>query len=106
LEADIFPVIGNRPVSEIQALEMVNMIKAIQRWGASAIAKRYYQMAGQVFRYAVAHGVAERNPAGDIKPSDILPSRRQTNYARVDAKELPALLRAIEAYQSTPSLGC
>ncbi|NBO56240.1 MAG: integrase, partial [Actinobacteria bacterium] len=47
-------------------------------------------------------GIAERNPAGDVKPSDILPSRRQTNYARVDAKELPALLRAIEAYQGTP----
>jgi integrase len=59
-------------------------------------------MTGQVFRYAIAHGMAERNPAGDVKPSDILPSRRQTNYARIDAKELPALLRAIEAYQGTP----
>ncbi len=59
-------------------------------------------MTGQVFRYAIAHGIAERNPASDIKPSDILPSRRQTNYSRVDAKELPSLLRAIEAYKGTP----
>jgi integrase len=78
------------------------MMKAIQRRGALDIAKRCYQMTSQVFRYAIAHGLAERNPAGDIKPSDILPSRRQTNYARVDAKELPALLRAVEAYQGTP----
>jgi integrase len=89
-------------VSEIQAPELVKMMKAIQRRGALDIAKRCYQMTGQVFRYAIAHGIAERNPAGDIKPSDILPSRRKTNYARVDAKELPSLLRAIEAYQGTP----
>ena len=102
LEADVFPLIGSRPVSEIQAPELVKMMKAIQRRGALDIAKRCYQMTGQVFRYAIAHGIAERNPAGDVKPSDILPSRRQTNYARIDAKELPALLRAIEAYQGTP----
>jgi integrase len=102
LEADVFPVIGSRPVSEIQAPELVKMMKAIQHRGALDIAKRCYQMTGQVFRYAIAHGIAERNPAGDIKPSDILPSRLKTNYARVEAKELPALLRAIEAYQGTP----
>jgi len=101
-EADVFPAIGSRPVSEIQAPELVKMMKAIQRRGALDIAKRSFQMTGQVFRFAVAHGIAERNPASDIKPGDILPSRRQTNYARVDAKELPALLRAIEAYQGTP----
>jgi integrase len=102
LETDVFPIIGSRPISEIQAPELVKMMKAIQRRGALDIAKRCYQMTGQVFRYAIAHGLAERNPAGDIKPSDILPSRRQTNYARVDAKELPSLLRAIETYQGTP----
>ena len=102
LEADVFPVIGSRPVSEIQAPELVKMMKAIQHRGALDIAKRCYQMTGQVFRYAIAHGIAERNPASDIKPSDILPSRFKTNYARVEAKELPALLRAIEAYQGTP----
>jgi integrase len=101
LEADVFPVIGSRPVSEIQAPELVKMMKAIQRRGALDVAKRCYQMTSQVFRYAIAHGLAERNPAGDIKPSDILPSRRQENYARIDARELPALLRAIEAYRGT-----
>ena len=103
LETDVFPLIGGRPVSEIQAPELVKMMKAIQNRGALDIAKRCFQMTGQVFRYAIAHGIAQRNPASDIKPGDILPSRRQTNYARVDAKELPGLLRAIEAYQGTPT---
>jgi integrase len=102
LEADVFPVIGHRPISEIQAPQLVKMMKAIEKRGALDIAKRCYQMTGQVFRYAIAHGIAERNPTGDVRPGDVLASRRQTNYARVDAKELPALLRAIEAYQGTP----
>lgn len=102
LETDVFPAIGTRPVSEIQAPELVSVIKAVAKRGALDIAKRCHQMTGQIFRYAIAHGVAQRNPASDIKPSDVLASRRKTNYARVDAKEFPALLRAIEAYHGTP----
>jgi integrase len=54
---------------------------------------------GQVFRFGIAHGYAKRNPATEIRPSDILKSSPKTNYACVDAKELPALLRRIEVYQ-------
>jgi len=50
----------------------------------------------------VAHGMAERNPGADIAPGDVLQPRRKDNYARVDAKELPELLRHMEAYQGTP----
>jgi integrase len=103
LEADVFPVIGKRPIAEIQAPELVAMMKAIEKRGALDIAKRCYQMAGQVFRYAIAHGLARRNPASDVKPGDVLASRRKENYARIDAKELPELLRKIEGYQGTPA---
>ena len=102
LEADVFPAIGKRPISEIKAPELVAMMKAIEKRGALDIAKRVFQTTGQVFRYAIAHGLAERNPASDVKPSDVLASRRKKNYARIDAKELPDLLRKIEAYQGTP----
>ncbi len=103
LEADVFPVIGKRPVSEIKAPELVAMMKTIEKRGALDIAKRAFQTTGQVFRYAIAHALAERNPTADVKPSDILASRRKENYARVDAKELPNLLRKIEGYQGTPT---
>ena len=96
--ADVYPAIGARPVAEIQAPELVAMVKGIAARGAIDIAKRSLQTTGQVFRYAIAHGLASRNPAADIKPADLLPSRRKTNYARLDAKELPELLRHIEAY--------
>ncbi len=103
LEADVFPAIGKRPVAEIQAPELVAMMKSVESRGALDIAKRCYQMTGQVFRYAIAHGLAQRNPASDVKPGDVLASRRKENYARIDARELPDLLRKIEGYQGTPA---
>ncbi|SAI72929.1 phage-related integrase [Bordetella ansorpii] len=101
LESDVFPVLGERPVDQIQAPELVKMTKAIEERGALDIAKRSLQTCGQVFRYAIAHGHATRNPATEIRPGDILTARKKQNYARLDAKELPELLRHIEVYQGS-----
>jgi len=101
MEADILPCLGARPIAAIEAPELVAMTKAIEQRGARDIAKRALETTGQVFRYAIAHGYARRNPASEIRPSDILKSSRKVNYARVDAKELPNLLRAIEVYKGT-----
>lgn len=98
-EANVFPHIGARPVSEILAPELVAMLKAIEKRGVNDLAKRALQTSGQVFRYAIAHGLATRNPATDIKPSDVLASRQKQNLARIDGKELPQLLRHIEGYK-------
>ena len=98
-EANVFPHIGARPVSEVQAPELVAMLKAIEARGVNDLAKRALQTSSQVFRYAVAHGKAPRNPAIDIKPSDVLASRLKQNLARIDGKELPDLLRHIDAYK-------
>lgn len=54
-----------------------------------------------MLKHAVAHGYAKRNPAVEIKPSDILKSVRKVNFARIDAKELPDLLKKIEVYRGT-----
>jgi integrase len=101
MAADILPILGSRPVVAIEAPEVVAMIKAIEQRGAHDIAKRALETTGQVFRYGIAHGFAKRNPAIEIKPSDILKSVRKTNYARIDAKELPDLLKKIEVYRGT-----
>ena len=102
LEADAFPVLGNRPIASIKAKDLTQMAKAVQGRGAIDLAHRVLQMAGQVLRYAVAHDLIDRNPAADVKPSDTLKSRKKENYARLDEKELPELLRKIEAYQGGP----
>ena len=98
-EANVFPHIGVRPVADIQAPELVAMLKAIEARGVSDLAKRALQTSSQVFRYAIAHGLAKRNPSTDIKPGDVLASRQKQNLARIDGKELPELLRHIDAYQ-------
>lgn len=102
LEADIFPVIGNKPIHSITAPTLLMAIKKIESRGALDIAKRALSTCGQVFRYAVGHGLAERNPATDIKPSDVLKPTRKANYARLDQKDLPELLQKIEEYDGQP----
>lgn len=99
LETDIFPRIGARPIAEIEAPELVAMMKAIESRGVGDLARRLFEKMSQIFRYAIAHGHAKRNPAADIRPSDVLKPVRSVNLARVDAQELPALLRAIEVYR-------
>lgn len=101
IASDILPVIGSRPIQAIEAPEVVALTKAIDQRGAHDIAKRCLETTGQIFRFAIAHGYANRNPAVEIKPSDILKSIKKTNYARIDAKELPELLKKIEVYHGT-----
>ena len=102
METDAFPVLGSRPIASITAKDLTRMAKAVQERGAIDLAHRLLQMTGQVMRYAVAHDLIERNPATDVKPSDTLKSRKKENYARLGEKELPELLRKIEAYQGGP----
>jgi integrase len=102
LEADVFPALGGRPVASVTAPALLAVAKGIEARGAIDIAKRSLQTCGQILRYAVAHGLTERNPAADVKPSDALKPHKKENYARLDAKEMPELLRKIEAYQGTP----
>jgi integrase len=99
LRGNVYPTLGTRPIAEIMPMELVELAKGIEGRGASDMAKRILQIVGMVLRYAVAHGYSKRNPASEIRPSDILKPTRKTNMARIDAKELPALLRSIEVYE-------
>ena len=102
IQANIFPHLGARPIAEIEAPELVAMVKAVEARGARDMAKGALQTTGQIFRYAIAHGYARRNPAAEIKPSDVLKKTVRVNFARVDRKELAELLSAMECYQGTP----
>jgi hypothetical protein len=99
LRANVYPILGTRPIAEIEPMELVELAKGIECRGASDMAKRILQIVGMVLRYAVAHGFSKRNPASEIRPSDILKPTRKTDMARIDAKELPALLRSVEVYE-------
>ena len=62
------------------------------------IAKRVLQNCSQIMRYAVANDLTRHNPVADVKPADALKPHKRRNYPRVGAKELPALLHAIDTY--------
>jgi len=99
LRGNVYPVLGIRPIAEIEPMELVKLATGIEARGASDMAKRILQIVGMIFRYAVAHGYSKRNPAAEIRPADILKPTTKTNMARIEAKDLPTLLRAIEIYE-------
>jgi len=101
LASNILPSLGSLQSADIEAPDVVAMVRAIEARGARDIAKRALETTGQIFRYAIAHGYAKRNPATEIQPRDILKASKRVNYARIDPKELSNLLRQIEVYPGT-----
>lgn len=67
MEADLFPKLGTRPIREIEPPELLDVVRSIEKRGAIVLARRMLQVAGQVFRYAVAIGLATRDPSQDIR---------------------------------------
>ena len=98
LERDLFPWIGKRPINQIKAPELLAVLRRVESRGALESAHRIRTIAGQVFRYAVATGRAERDPAADLKGA--LPQPREKHHAAItDPKEVAPLLRALDGYQ-------
>ncbi|HAF43522.1 MAG TPA: integrase [Gallionellaceae bacterium] len=101
LEKDIFPWLGKRPVAEITAPELLSVIRKIEARGALETAHRALSECGRVFRYAVASGLAERDPSGDLKGA-LPPYRKDNHFAAItDPKVVGELLRDIEGYSGT-----
>lgn len=101
LEKDIFPLIGNRPVAEITAPELLQVLRKIESRGATELVHRILQYLGQIFRYAIATGRAVRDPSGDLKGA-LTPVKVKHRAAIVDSKGASGLLRAIDDYQGAP----
>ncbi len=98
LERDVFPWLGSRPIAEITASELLKALRRIEERGAVETAHRAHQNCGQVFRYAIATGRAERDPSPDLKGA--LPPVKQTHHAAItDPKAVGELLRAMDGYQ-------
>lgn len=100
LENDVFPWLGKRPVADITAKELLAVGDRIVDRGAVDSAHRALQTCGQVFRYAIATGRAERNPVPDLRGA--LPPVKQTHLAAItDPAKVGGLLRAIDGYSGS-----
>jgi integrase len=102
LNDDILSRIGDRPIDDVQAPEIVSMVCAIEARGASDVARRALQTTNQVFRFGIAHGLTRQNPASMFQPGDVLKKVRTENFSRLDKSEFPSLLRKIEGYSGSP----
>jgi integrase len=100
LELDVFPVLGNKDIAEIKAPALLAMLRRIESRGALETAHRVRTICGQIFRYAVATGRADRDPAADLKGA--LPPYKKGHLAAItDPKEVAPLLRAIDGFQGS-----
>lgn len=105
LERFVFPVIGNRPISELKAPDILTMLRPIEARGVIETTHRCKTYCGQVFRYAVATGLVDRDPTSDLKGA--LQKKSGKHHAAItDPKELAALLRAIDDFSGTYVVKC
>lgn len=100
MENDIFPWLGHRPIGSIEPRELLVRLQEIQQRGAKETGHRLRRWLSHVFRYAIVKGVAERDPAADLrgalKPID------QNNFPTLtEPARIGELLRAIDGYSGT-----
>jgi integrase len=98
LEKDVFTVMGNRAVDSIKPAIIRLAVQGVVKRGALDTAARVHQYIRSVLNYAVAHELIEANPAIGLLLNDIIPKRKTKNQERIDLKELPQLLRDMDAY--------
>jgi integrase len=105
LERDIFPWLGNKPIADISAPHLLEVIRRIEQRGALETAHRAIGNCGQIFRYAVATGRAERDPSNDLRGA--LPPYKTKHFASVtNPEQVGKLLSALDSYEGTLVVRC
>ncbi len=100
LEVDIFPWLGSQLTDTITAPELLKVIRRIENRGALETAHRVLANCGQIFKYAIATGRAQRDSAADLRGA--LPPTKVKHHASItDPKSIGELLRDIKNYKGT-----
>jgi integrase len=103
LEKDVFPHIGHMPMRSIGPRDVLDkVVRRMEQRGVIDTAHRIKQLCGQVFRYAVVTGSAERDVTSDLK--DALQKKVKVHHAAVtEPKAAGELMRAIYGYTGHPT---
>jgi integrase len=96
------PALGARPIAEIEAYELLAVLKKVEAAGHHETARRLLAFSGRVYRYAVATTRARSNPAADLRGALVAPKTKH-HAAILDPAELGGLLRAIDGFQGQPA---
>jgi integrase len=105
IENYIIPNIGQRQINEIAAPELLAVLRKIEAKGYVETAHRVKQICGQIFRYAIATGRMERDPAADLKGA-LPPAKSKRMASIIDPKGVGGLLRAIDDYKGSIVTQC
>ncbi len=98
LERDAFPWLGTMPIGSIKAPDLLAALRRIEDRGALETAHRVKSICGQVFRYSIATGCAERDVAADLKGA--LPPTAKKHLASImDPAKVGELLKTIDGYE-------
>lgn len=101
LEKDVIPYIGKMPIATIGPRDVLGALRHMEGRGALDSVQRVKQICGQVFRYAVATGSAERDVTQDLKGA--LAKPKAGHFAAItEPKQAGELLRSIFGYNGHP----
>jgi integrase len=98
----VYPRLGSRPIAEITAPELLAVLRAIEARGKHETAHRTKQRVGQILRYAIATGRAERDVSADLRGA-LVPAVTKNHAAITDPLAIGQLLRAIDGYRGQPA---
>lgn len=105
LQADVFPWLGNRPVTEIDAPEILAVLKRVDSRGARFTAHRIRSEIGRVFLYGIKEGHCRMNPASSLVKA--IPPAQTTHFASItDPKKVGEMLRAFDGFSGTFPVLC
>lgn len=105
LETDIFPWLGKRPISEIKATELLTCLRRVEERGAIETAHRIRWSCSKVFRFAIASGLAESDPADLLKEALTRPDPKAFPTI-TDPAAVGALLRSIDSLEASLVVRC
>ncbi|HIH3400974.1 TPA: tyrosine-type recombinase/integrase [Escherichia coli] len=100
LDKDVFPYLSNRSVTDILPLEMLEILRRIEKRGSLEKLRKVRQYCNQIFRYAIATGRATVNPASEL--SSTLAAPKTAHFPHLRADELPVFLRKLADYHGSP----
>lgn len=98
LEKDIYPKIGQLPIGRITSIQVLDVVRVIEKRQATDLAHRVLGVCGQVFRYAVSSGKLVSDPTRDLKGA--LTPHVQKHQNAINPKELPKLMKDIDTYDN------
>lgn len=98
-----YPTLGNRPIADITAPEVLEVLRKIEVRGRHETAVRLRGTLGTLFRFAIATGRAQRDVTFDLRGALISP-RAVHRAALITPKDVTGLLRALEGYEGQPTV--